>query len=227
MVSETTGGTLSAELIWDPTGHLFRTAYGGETTTRFLYDGDALVGEYSNTGPGTLLRRFVHGAGVDDPVAARACAAPPEPRSCSRYEGTSTADTNRRFLHADERGSIVAITNNANAVTNINSYDEWGIPAPGNVGRFQYTGQAWIPQLGMYHYKARIYSPTLGRFMQTDPIGYEDGMPNSKNRFQNRQSFASLALPIRSAMFFDIVDHLHRKRGSCVAPASPVSTVST
>jgi uncharacterized protein RhaS with RHS repeats len=25
----------------------------------------------------------------------------------------------------------------------------------------------------MYHYKARIYSPTLGRFLQTDPIGYE------------------------------------------------------
>ena len=24
----------------------------------------------------------------------------------------------------------------------------------------------------MYYYKARIYSPTLGRFMQTDPIGY-------------------------------------------------------
>ncbi len=104
----------------------------------------------------------MHGAGVDDPVVW--------------YEGTSTADTNRRFLHADERGSIVAITNNTGTVTNINSYDEWGIPAPGNVGRFQYTGQAWISQLGMYHYKARIYSPTLGRFMQTDPIGYEDGM---------------------------------------------------
>jgi hypothetical protein len=26
----------------------------------------------------------------------------------------------------------------------------------------------------MYHYKARIYSPTLGRFLQTDPVGYED-----------------------------------------------------
>lgn len=26
----------------------------------------------------------------------------------------------------------------------------------------------------MYYYKARIYSPRLGRFMQTDPIGYED-----------------------------------------------------
>ena len=28
----------------------------------------------------------------------------------------------------------------------------------------------------MYHYKARVYSPTLGRFLQTDPIGYGDGM---------------------------------------------------
>ena len=26
----------------------------------------------------------------------------------------------------------------------------------------------------MYYYKARMYSPTLGRFMQTDPIGYGD-----------------------------------------------------
>jgi RHS repeat-associated protein len=42
------------------------------------------------------------------------------------------------------------------------------------VGRFQYTGQAWLPELGMYYYKARIYSPTLGRFLQVDPIGYED-----------------------------------------------------
>jgi hypothetical protein len=28
----------------------------------------------------------------------------------------------------------------------------------------------------MYYYKARIYSPQLGRFMQTDPIGYEDNV---------------------------------------------------
>jgi uncharacterized protein RhaS with RHS repeats len=27
-----------------------------------------------------------------------------------------------------------------------------------------------------YYYKARIYSPTLGRFLQTDPIGYEDNV---------------------------------------------------
>jgi RHS repeat-associated protein len=45
-----------------------------------------------------------------------------------------------------------------------------------NVGRFGYTGQTWIPELGMWYYKARMYSPTMGRFLQTDPIGYEDGL---------------------------------------------------
>jgi RHS repeat-associated protein len=58
----------------------------------------------------------------------------------------------------------------------VNSYDPYGIPALTNLSRFQYTGQTWIPELGMYNYKARMYSATLGRFMQTDPIGYGDGM---------------------------------------------------
>jgi uncharacterized protein RhaS with RHS repeats len=31
--------------------------------------------------------------------------------------------------------------------------------------------------VGLYNYKGRLYSATLGRFMQTDPIGYKDG-PN-------------------------------------------------
>jgi RHS repeat-associated protein len=90
------------------------------------------------------------------------------------YEGAGTSD--RRFLQADERGSIVAISNGAGATIAINSYDEYGNPAATNLGRFQYTGQAWLPESGLYYYKARIYSPSLGRFMQTDPIGYADGM---------------------------------------------------
>lgn len=77
---------------------------------------------------------------------------------------------------ADERGSIVSISDSAGSIININAYDEYGIPAPGNVGRFGYTGQIWLPELKLWYYKARMYSPTLGRFLQTDPIGYGDGM---------------------------------------------------
>ncbi|NWH09404.1 MAG: RHS repeat-associated core domain-containing protein [Alphaproteobacteria bacterium] len=29
---------------------------------------------------------------------------------------------------------------------------------------------------GLYYYRARYYSPALGRFLQTDPIGYEDNL---------------------------------------------------
>jgi RHS repeat-associated protein len=57
----------------------------------------------------------------------------------------------------------------------LNTYDEFGIPGSANIGRFGYTGQTWFPEVGLYNYKARWYSPTLGRFMQTDP-GYGDGL---------------------------------------------------
>jgi RHS repeat-associated protein len=89
-------------------------------------------------------------------------------------EGGAVNCSGTRFLHGDHQGSIVAQANCSGNPTAINTYDEYGIPSSTNLGRFQYTGQAWIPELGMYHYKARIYSPTLGRFLQTDPIGYED-----------------------------------------------------
>jgi RHS repeat-associated protein len=107
-----------------------------------------------------VLRRYVPGPGVDEPLVW--------------YEGAGTAA--RRWLHGDERGSVVAVSDGAGAMLGLNRYDEYGIPQGSNVGRFQYTGQAWLPELGMYHYKARTYSPTLGRFMQTDPIGYGDGL---------------------------------------------------
>jgi RHS repeat-associated protein len=90
------------------------------------------------------------------------------------YEGSGTSD--RRWLHADERGSIVAVSDNSGSAIAINRYDEYGKPASTNLGRFQYTGQAWLPEIGLYNYKARMYHPALGRFMPTDPIGYDDGM---------------------------------------------------
>ncbi|HSV01910.1 MAG TPA: RHS repeat-associated core domain-containing protein, partial [Phenylobacterium sp.] len=52
------------------------------------------------------------------------------------------------------------------------TYDEYGNPGSTNTGRFQYTGQVWLPEFGVYSYKARDYAPGLGVFLQTDPIGY-------------------------------------------------------
>jgi RHS repeat-associated protein len=154
----------TASLVYDPLGRLFQISSPSTGITRFLYDGDALVAEYD--GAGTLLRRYVHGDGSDDPLYW--------------FEGSGLGQPH--FPHADRQGSIVATAEPGGVLMAINTYDEYGIPgaaqrpatALGSHGRFQYTGQAWLPELGMYYYKARIYSPGLGRFLQTDPIGYED-----------------------------------------------------
>jgi len=133
-----------------------------DSTTRMLYDGDALVAEYDASG--TMLARHLHGpaAGVDDPLVS--------------FAGSSTVLNNARFLYSDARGSIVFTTDryNSSGVMNANTYDPYGVPGSSNAGRFQYTGQIWLDEVELYYYKARVYSPTLGRFMQTDPIGYED-----------------------------------------------------
>lgn len=148
-------GAKNAALRYDPLGRLYETV-GGGVTTRFLYDGDELVAEYD--GWGNLQRRYTHGAGSDDPLLW--------------YEGAST----RRQLYTDHQGSIISVADANGTPLAINRYDDWGVPNGGNLGRFQYTGQAWLPELGMYYYKARIYSPMLGRFMQTDPVGYKGGL---------------------------------------------------
>ena len=33
-----------------------------------------------------------------------------------------------------------------------------------------------LPGFGLWRYKARAYHPSLGRFIQPDPIGHGDGM---------------------------------------------------
>ena len=149
-------GSKNATLAYDPLGRLWQISSGGGTTTRFVYDGDKLAEEYD--GSGGRLRAYIHGPGTDEPLVW--------------YD--FTAGFNRYFLHADHQGSTVALADLHGNATTIDGYDPWGIPNASNQGRFQYTGQAWIAELGMYYYKARIYSPTLGRFMQTDPVGYKD-----------------------------------------------------
>jgi RHS repeat-associated protein len=39
-----------------------------------------------------------------------------------------------------------------------------------------FTARNWDVESGNYYYRARMYSPNLGRFLQPDPIGYADNM---------------------------------------------------
>jgi RHS repeat-associated protein len=149
-------GANGLPLYYDPLNRLAQVT--GAPATRFTYDGASIVAEWDASN--VLQRRYVHAPGIDEPLV--------------RYEGAGLAG--RRYLHADEKGSIVAESDGQANVVQVNRYDEYGLPQPGNGGRFQYTGQPWIAETGLYYYRARMYNPRLGRFMQADPIGYGDGM---------------------------------------------------
>jgi RHS repeat-associated protein len=130
----------------------------GATTSRFAYDGLNALAEYNSSN--ALQRRWVYD---------------PNGQPVLWYEGTGT--TSRRFLSADERGSIISTSDSSGAKLAINTYDEFGNPAAGNSGRYGYTGQAWLPSVTLWYYKARVYEPQLGRFLQPDPADYSQS-PN-------------------------------------------------
>jgi RHS repeat-associated protein len=151
LTSATIAGAGAVAIKYDPNGRLWQVIWS-DVTIEYTHDGDSIVMEAN--GPNTY--RYVHGPGADDPM----------------FEYTN--GTNRYSYQADYQGSIVSVADATGVPIRINSYDEYGISPSSNYGRFQYTGQAWLARLGLYYYKARMYSPTLGRFMQTDPIGYKD-----------------------------------------------------
>ena len=159
----TASAPTAAALAYDPTLRPQTSTAGGATTT-FLYDGPNLAAEYN--GAGAVLRRYIpSGLGGDTPLLW--------------YEGATTATP--RWLHANQQGSIVAWSDGSGnqGPSTPYGYDPYGQPDAANGwtgSRYRYTGQVMIPEAHLYYYKARVYDPGLGRFLQTDPAGYKDDL---------------------------------------------------
>jgi RHS repeat-associated protein len=112
---------------------------------------------------GNLNRRLVPGAGMDE--------------YAGYYHGAGTSSAARRWPLADHLGSIVAYSDSSGEAAVINTYDEYGRGGSGNAERLQYTGQFTLnASLDLINYRNRFYNSRLGRFMQTDPIFYGDGL---------------------------------------------------
>ena len=148
---------------YDPIGRLASQTYYG-TTTSFLYDGTNLIGEYNASG--AMTERYIHGDGVDEPLVW--------------FHGSGTSD--ERFFVQDYHGSVIGYTDASGNLQTLYKYGPYGEPKNISNGtdftgaRFRYTGQTVIPEAGLYYYKARVYDPIMGRFLQTDPIGSRDNL---------------------------------------------------
>lgn len=135
-------------------------------STYFSYDGWRLIEERDASA--TLVASYVDGPQIDDLIAIIGAA------------GTS-------YYHQDALDSVVALSAaTTGKVVERYSYDIYGSPtAKGPAGqtrgsslygnRFLFTGREYISQIALYDYRNRMYPPSYGRFLQTDPKRFGAG----------------------------------------------------
>lgn len=138
-----------------------------QTTTYYYFDGWNLIEERDSSG--AEIARYVHGGRTDELL-------------------TRTATAGTFYYHHDALGSTIALTDASGNPVERYSYDVYGAPTfkdgSGNIvsssasgNCFLFTGREYLSgtYLNLYDYRNRFYSPELGRFLQTDPIGFRAG----------------------------------------------------
>lgn len=128
---------------------------------------------------GIQVARYTHGLGMDKPLMVV--------RNGQTY-----------FYHTDGLDSVVAITDEAGQVVQRYGYDAWGnivyndglfaFSGSGLVNTLTYIAREYDAESGLYHYRARAYDPTLGRFLQKDPLEGELMSPQSQHIYSYAQN---------------------------------------
>jgi len=130
-------------------------------STRYLYDGPHVIAEYD--GNNNLLRKYIYGPGIDQPVCM-----------------IEVADANAvYYYHFDALGSVVALSDAAGDTVQTYEYSVYGEVAVEDANHpnpYMFAGVRYDIEIGLYYNRARYYNPFTGRFLQTDPIGYADGI---------------------------------------------------
>jgi RHS repeat-associated protein len=162
LTAAATGSTVS--YAYDPQ-NLRKAKTVNGTTTNYLSVGNQAVGDQGKgqeiaeyDGSGNLLRRYVYGLGLDEPLA------------------TIDAAGNHSYHFSDGLGSVVALANASGQLTEKHGYSAFGLASSTAGTAFQFAGRRIDPETGLYYNRARYYSPALGRFLQTDPSGTKGGV---------------------------------------------------
>jgi RHS repeat-associated protein len=147
-LSATSGG--AATFGYDALGRRVSATVSG-ITTPYLYDGQNPAMISSN--------QMLAGAGLDEIYA--------------QINSTGTTSYVRDGLN-----STVALTNSAGATTANYAYSPYGdgVGSGTTTTPLQYTGRENDGATGLYYYRARYYSPQVGRFISEDPLGLGGGV---------------------------------------------------
>lgn len=158
----------SASFVYDGLGRCVKRTMNGVVTT-YAYDGWKPIMEWDGTGNWTAWN--IYGPGADEILLRNS-----PTLGYLRY-------------HHDIHGNVMFLLDgNGNGLERY-TYDAFGRPKTTDWNgvprtqsaynnRFMFTGREYFPQLGLYDYRHRMYQPELGRFLQTDPTGFDAGDMN-------------------------------------------------
>ena len=158
MVGVTTP-TETTAYAYDPFGRRIEKMVGAAVTL-YVYDREDIVTEYD--GDGLLQAAYIHGPGIDEPLQLK-------------------KDGITYYYQRDGLGSITSLSDGDGTKLKTYQYDSFGniINETGTVENpYTYTGRERDSETGLYHYRARYYDPTIGRFLSEDPIGFWGGDVN-------------------------------------------------
>ncbi len=91
------------------------------------------------------------------------------------------------YYHYDALGSVAALSNSSGVLAESYEYSAFGKTSIFNssgqqvsasvIGNsYMFTARRFDAESKLYYYRARMYQPENGRFLQTDPLGYIDSM---------------------------------------------------
>ncbi len=123
-----------------------------------------ILGEFNGTG--AMRARYVHGPGIDQPLA--------------KFDKSENPQGAWYYYHFDGRGSVTRLTRADKSLANGYAYDDFGrfrgrteaIP-----NAYGFTGRETDVD-GSIYFRARFYSPDEGRFQTRDPPDQRDS-PNA------------------------------------------------
>ncbi len=140
------------------------------TTSTSVYDGD---GKRARKTVGTTTTSYVYDVGGGMPVVLD--------DGTQKYiwgAGGLAYSVNKvsaavAVYHTDGLGSARALSDSTGLVTQTYQTDEFGIPTltqSSSAQPFGYTGEQGDPESGLLYLRARMYLPSIGRFLQADPV---------------------------------------------------------